>query len=214
VWTRDEVRRSPVPPRPARARSPRNHGAAAEAIRAVSSPSPHALRPHRRGGPHDHTSLGRYPPVCLHAAWVAGVWGEPSPQVPPEARPNVGPAARVQGTRGTSQPWPEGAGGALWKIFGWIVSIGCCRATWRRLLGRTYPWNGERADRRITTRCAHRRAHGRARTQYKYRGLLVRGAHPAARRARHHRRPMAPAARRGGGSIDHGRPGARAHPGG
>ena len=58
-------------------------------------------------------------PVCPRAAWMAGVWGEPSPQVPPEgaegarseaqvppeARPTVGPAARV---RETSQPGAEG----------------------------------------------------------------------------------------------------------
>ncbi len=46
------------------------------------------------------------PPACPLPSWLAGVWGEPSPQVPPEARPNVGPAARVQET---SQPGAEGA---------------------------------------------------------------------------------------------------------
>ncbi len=30
-------------------------------------------------------------PVRRHASWLAGVWGEASPRVPPEARPNVGP---------------------------------------------------------------------------------------------------------------------------
>ncbi len=63
-------------------------------------------------------------PVCPRAAWMAGVWGEASPQVPPEgaegarseaqvppeARPNVGPVARV---RETSQPGAEGARGTL-----------------------------------------------------------------------------------------------------
>jgi len=39
-------------------------------------------------------SNGVYP----HVPWLAGVWGEASPQVPPEARLNVGPAARVRGT--------------------------------------------------------------------------------------------------------------------
>jgi hypothetical protein len=31
--------------------------------------------------------------VRPHASWLAGVWGEPSPQVPPEARWAAGPAA-------------------------------------------------------------------------------------------------------------------------
>ena len=48
----------------------------------------------------------RAKPICPHASSLAGVWGKPSPQVPPEARPNGGPAARVQGT---SQPRAEGA---------------------------------------------------------------------------------------------------------
>ncbi len=55
------------------------------------------------------TKLQAAEPVRWHAASLAGVWGEASPQVPPEARPNVGPAARV---RETSQPGAEGAEGA------------------------------------------------------------------------------------------------------
>jgi len=42
-------------------------------------------------------------------SWMAGVWGEPSPRVPPEARPNLGPAVRV---RETSQPGAQGRRGA------------------------------------------------------------------------------------------------------
>ncbi len=50
--------------------------------------------------------VGGAEPVRRHAASLAGVWGEPSPPVPTEARPNLGPAARV---RETSQPGAEGA---------------------------------------------------------------------------------------------------------
>jgi len=37
-------------------------------------------------------------PMYPHASWMAGVWGEASPPVPPEVRPNVGPAVRVRET--------------------------------------------------------------------------------------------------------------------
>jgi len=42
---------------------------------------------------------------------VAGVWGEPSPQVPPEARPNLGRSGDPTEWGAASQPWAEGAGG-------------------------------------------------------------------------------------------------------
>jgi len=40
--------------------------------------------------------------VDPHAPWLAGVWGEPSPQVPPTARWTAGRGGEA------SQPWAEG----------------------------------------------------------------------------------------------------------
>jgi len=45
--------------------------------------------------------LGLAVPIDPHAP-LAGVWGEPSPQVPPEARWTAGRS------QGASQPWAEG----------------------------------------------------------------------------------------------------------
>ncbi len=45
-------------------------------------------------------------PTTHHAVFLAGVWGEASPQAPPEARWTVDPAGR---DRGASQPWAGGA---------------------------------------------------------------------------------------------------------
>jgi len=41
-------------------------------------------------------------PFIPHALWLAGVWGEASPQAPPEARWTAGRS------RGASQPWAGG----------------------------------------------------------------------------------------------------------
>ncbi len=48
-------------------------------------------------------------PVRRHAASLAGVWGEASPQVPPEARPNVGRSGDPTKWGVASQPGAEGA---------------------------------------------------------------------------------------------------------
>jgi len=45
-------------------------------------------------------------------SWMAGVWGEPSPRVPPEARPNLGPAVRVRETRSARGAGAQGRRGA------------------------------------------------------------------------------------------------------
>jgi len=47
--------------------------------------------------------------VRRHAASLAGVWGEASPQVPPEARPNVGRSGDPTKWGVASQPGAEGA---------------------------------------------------------------------------------------------------------
>jgi len=51
------------------------------------------------------------------ALWMAGVWGEPSPRIPPEARPNLGRSGDPTKWGVASQPWAEGAREGRRRLF-------------------------------------------------------------------------------------------------
>jgi len=68
----------------------------------VGTAAPATAPPLTNAAPATANALTSTRPIIRHSVFLAGVWGEASPQAPPEARWTVGRS------RGASQPWAGG----------------------------------------------------------------------------------------------------------